>query len=300
MSAFLFQVPRLAARLTPFTVRPQCVGLFLLCALLLGTHAAAAAEATKPPPKPPTAAAIAARKADAAHYAACMAKIDTNAKDAFDDADSWVALSGSEAAKHCAAAALLKLGFPDEAAQRLQTLARTSNQDNVTRAHMLAQAGEAWTEAKNWEQANAAQSAALGLAPKDIDLWIGRARTRALAQNYGLAVDDLNAALKLAPANPDVLVLRASAYRYMDALDLALEDLNTVLKDSPDNPAAHLERGIVYRLKNQPNAARADWAAALRVLPEDAPMIEDIRRNIELLEFPEPTAPPAPASATKP
>ena len=40
----------------------------------------------------------------------------------------------------------------------------------------------------------------------------------------------------------------------------------------------------------QPAKARADWAAALAELPEDAPLLDDVRRNIELLEFPEPEA----------
>jgi len=40
----------------------------------------------------------------------------------------------------------------------------------------------------------------------------------------------------------------------------------------------------------QPDQARADWREALLSAPEDSPMIEDIRRNIELLEFPDPAA----------
>lgn len=233
----------------------------------------------------PTPAAIAARKADAERYAKCMAQVETAPKDAFDAADAWAALGGGEPAKHCAAAALLKLGFPEDAANRLLALAKSTSRDDDVRAHMLDQAGLAWAEAKQWEQANAAQSEALKLAPKAADLWISRARTRARALNYGLAVDDLTEALKLAPGDVEALTLRGSAYRYMDALDLARQDLDAALKREPANPEARLESGIVHRLQGQPDRARRDWREALLAAPEDAPIVEDIRRNIELLEL---------------
>jgi len=276
MSLSLF--PRRAASVALLFAAAQCIVF-------------PAVAADTPQAKPPTAAAVAARKADAAHYAACMAKIDKSAKDAFDDADSWAALGGGEPAKHCAAAALLKLGFAADAAERLEALARKSSQDDATRAAMWAQAAEAWSEAKDLARAHAAQSEAIRIAPKDVDLWIGRARIRALAQNYGLAVDDLNEALKRRPGSVEALVMRASAYRYLDALDLSLQDLDAALKAEPDNPQAHLERGIVHRLQKHPDLARADWRAALLALPEDSPLLEEVRRNIELLEFPPPATP---------
>lgn len=286
MSLSLF--PRRAVRLALLFAALQCAAVSAL-----------AADAAKPQGKPPTPGAIAARKADAARYAACMAKIDVSAKDAFDDADSWVALGGGEPAKHCAAAALLKMGFATEAAERLQEMARQSRQDDDTRAGILEQAARAWIEAKNWDAANAAQSAAIQLSPKSADLWLGRARIRARAQNYGLTVDDATEALKLTPRNVEALVTRGSAYRFLDALDLALQDLDAAVKIAPADPAARLERGIVHRLMKKPAKARADWAAALAELPEDAPLLDDVRRNIELLEFPE-TEAEKPATPAKP
>ncbi len=263
----------------------RCAAQSAAVALLL-TGAAAAATPV------PTPGAIAARKADAARYAACMEQVETSPKEAFDAADSWVALGGGEPAKHCAAAALLKIGFPVDAAERLEALAKASAQDDDVRAHILDQAGQAWAEAKRWDDANRTQTAALKLAPKAVDLWISRARTRAKAENWGLAVDDLTEALKRDPKNAEALTLRGSAYRYLDALDLAIEDLNQAVGLAPADPSARLERGIVHRLRGEPDKARRDWAEGLLAAPEDAPIVEDIRRNIELLEFPE-TATPA-------
>ncbi len=283
--------PRRAARLALLSAVAQCAVLFAV--------PAQAADAEKPQGKPPTPAAMAARKADAAHYAACMARIDVNAKDAFDDADSWVALGGGTPAKHCAAAALLKMGFATEAATRLQDMAQQGHQDDDVSAGLLEQAARAWADAKNWDNANGAISAAIRLTPKNAALWLSRARIRARAQNYGLAVDDATEALKLAPKSVEARVVRGSAYRFLDALDLALQDLDAAVKGAPADPAARLERGIVHRLLKQANAARADWAAALAALPEDSPMAEDVRRNIELLEFPEPAA-ESPAAPAKP
>lgn len=258
-------------------------------ALLAAFGAWGAAQAAEP-----TAAALAARKADAERYAKCMNQVETSPKDAFDAADAWTALGGGEPAKHCAAAALLKLGFPAEAAERLEALAKSTTRDDDVRAHMLDQAGQAWAEAKEWDKAHADQSAALKLAPDAADLWISRARTRARAQNWGLAVDDLTEALKRDPKSAEALTLRASAYRYLDALDLARDDLDAALKLEPANPEARLESGIVHRLQGKPDRARRDWRDALLAAPEDAPIVEDIRRNIELLELGEPPIPAKP------
>jgi regulator of sirC expression with transglutaminase-like and TPR domain len=275
--------------LSRFPYRTLRVALLFAAAqcAVLSAGSALAADAAKAPGKPPTAAAVAARKADAERYAACMAKIDVSAKDAFDDADSWAALGGGAPAKHCAAAALLKMGFAEDAATRLQDLAMQGHQDDEISAGLLEQAARAWVEAKNWDNANGAVSAALRLTPKNAALWLSRARIRARAQNYGLAVDDATEALKLAPKSVEARVVRGSAYRFLDALDLALADLDAAVKLSPADPSARLERGIVHRLMKHPDLARADWAAALAALPEDSPMVEDVRRNIELLEFPE-------------
>lgn len=288
MSGFLFGMGELRVKSVVALSARRAQSMALVLAAMLGSvDLAAAATAAKPEPTP---AAVAARKADAARYAACMQKIETNAKEAFDLADSWAAMGGGNPAKHCAAAALLKIGLAVDAAERLEALAKSGGQDDDMRAKMLDQAGQAWAEAKQWDRANAAQSAALELAPKAVDLWISRARTRALALNYGLAVDDLNQALKRDPKNVEALVLRGSAYRFLDAPDLALEDLDAAVKLDPANPSARLERGILHRLMKHPDLARADWREALIAAPEDAPIVEDIRRNIELLEFPDPAA----------
>lgn len=285
MSGFLFGkgVRSVVAFSAP---RAQCAAAALAAMIACG-DVAGAAQAPKPEPTP---AATAARKADAARYADCMQKVETSPKEAFDLADAWAAMGGGEPAKHCSAAALLKLGLATDAAERLEALAKASAQEDDIRAHMLDQAGQAWAEAKNWDRANAAQSAALALAPKSVDLWVSRARTRAQALNYGLAVDDLNQALKRDPKNVEALVLRGSAYRFLDAQDLALADLDAAVKLDPTNPSARLERGILHRLMKHPALAREDWREALLNAPDDAPIIEDIRRNIELLELPDPAA----------
>jgi len=258
-----------------------------LSAPLSSAHAATA-KSTAKKPAVLSPAAIAELKASAARYERCMATIDKNAQDAFDLADSWITLGGGEAAKHCAAAALLAQGLATDAAQRLEDLAKSSVQDDAFRADIYAQAGEAWTKAKNWDKANAVQSAAITLAPKNLVHWINRARTRALAENYGLAVDDLTHVLEKAPKNTEALILRASAYRFMDASDLAMDDINAALTIAPKNPEALLERGILYRLANQADKARHDWITALLLVEEKSETAQTIRRNIELLEFPEP------------
>lgn len=233
----------------------------------------------------------------AKRYADCMAMIDRFPRKAFDTADGWLLRGGGDPARHCAAAALLALGFAEDAAQRLETLAMTSVQDDGFRAAIYQQAGTAWTEAKNLDKAAAMQSAAITLAPDRLDYWVDRARTLALAQNYGLAVDDLNHVLDADAKQVEARILRGSAYRYLDAFDLAREDIDTVLTVEPKNPQALLESGILYRLAGDNNKARQAWVQALLQVEENSDLAAEVRRNIELLEFPAPDEAPSQPTA---
>ena len=208
------------------------------------------------------------RARERAHYAACMAQVESRPKAAFDDATAWEGLSGGYPARHCALAALVALGHYGEAAQGLEKLADRVNADAAFKAKLLVQAARAWIAANDAPRARAVADAALGLTPDAADALLVRARALALLGAYWEATDDLNRVLSADPTDAEALVLRGAAYRQLDANDLALDDLNRALALAPTHPEGLLERGITHRLRGNKGAARADWRTLLSAHPE--------------------------------
>ena len=141
-------------------------------------------------------------------YQNCMILARDAPADGLESAMSWAARDGGDGARHCAAVALIELGQYREAAQRLERLAADlrdpdlrETENTVLSLGVLVQAGQAWILAGDTTRAHAVQSAALDIAPDDVELLLDRAITRATAKNYRAAVDDLSRARRLAPGH---------------------------------------------------------------------------------------------------
>lgn len=206
-----------------------------------------------------------------------LAKKDPDA--ALEAALAWQNMNGGNAARHCAAVALFNLGQFSQAAKRFQAAAEAMDgASKAERAAMLAQVGTAWFRAEQLEQAFAAQSAALKLAPKDPEILIDRAMTLGAAKNYWEAIDDLNRVIKTDPNRIEALILRASAYRYVDAMPLAQEDAAAAFRLAPERPEVLLEFGILKRLAGDSGGARRAWLDLIR-LHEEIPAADAARRG---------------------
>ena len=219
-------------------------------------------------------------------YQACMILARAAPADGLESAMSWAARDGGDGARHCAAVALIELGQFREAAQRLERLAADlrAAENTALSLEVLVQAGQAWNLAGDTPRALDVQTAALDIAPDNVELLLDRAITRATAKNYREAVDDLTRALDLAPGRPDLLALRAGAYRALDALDLAQADIKRALARAPDNPDALLERGHLRRLAGDAAGARGDWLRVI-ALAEGTPTAEAARANLAGLDI---------------
>lgn len=256
--------------------RPSLLPYALALGLLLPAAPAARAQSDTGDP---------AREQQERDYQDCMILARAAPADGFGSAMSWAALGGGDGARHCAAVALIGLGQHREAAQRLERLAadlRAAGNERLS-LEVLVQAGQAWTLAGDATRALALQSAALEIAPSNVELLLDRAITLASAKNYWEAVDDLNRAIELAPGRPDLLTLRASAYRYLDARDLAGEDIALALTHAPNDPDALLERGMLRRLAGDEAGARADWLRVIG-LAEGTPTASTARANLAKLD----------------
>jgi len=259
----------------------------LLCALWTG--AASAQQAAPASDEPET-----REAAQAKAYADCMSLARSDPDKAMGVAAKWEREGGDEAARHCAAVALLNAGQYTEAARRLEALAATTQRPGkVLKAELYAQAGQAWLIAGDAERALAVQSKALEIRGGNPELLIDRAITLASLGKYWEAIDDLNAVIDIDSGRIDALIFRATAWRKLENLDLALDDIGRVIALAPTQADALLERGIIRRLKGEEDAARADWRRVVEVAP-DSLAAQAARENLS-----PPEAAPAAASKAK-
>lgn len=222
--------------------------------------------------------------AEAQAYRDCIALAQKDPAAAYEQASAWGSQGGGDPARHCGAVALIQLGHFEEAGRRLEDLAQTMKTEELRlRIEALAQAAQAWALAGKEERAFAAQTAALKLAPDNLELLIDRSIVLATAKNYRAALLDLDRAYKLAPQRPDVLVFRATVHRYLDSSEAALRDIQSAIRLDPNLPEAYLERGILKRLQGDRNGARRDWVKVLE-LGSDSPAADAARVNLELLD----------------
>lgn len=203
-------------------------------------------------------------------YAECMALARSNPEQGFDEAVTWEALGGGNAARHCTAVALSGLGEYAEAARRLEFLGQNLKADIAVRIDLLAQAAQAWILAGATGRAESILTAAIALQPNASPLYVDRAQATAAAGRYGDAAADLDRALDIYPDDADALTLRASARRHLGNVDSALLDAEEALQLVPDHTGALLERGILHRLMGNLASARRDWIRIL-VLDPDGP-----------------------------
>ena len=219
----------------------------------------------------------------AQQYKHCIALARNSPAEGWQEALAWASLGGGEPAHHCAAVAMIGMRQFDEAAIRLENLARDSEAAARIRAGMLAQAGQAWLLAKQPDRAYAAQTKALELVPGAPDLLVDRAQSQAEEKNFAGALEDLNEALAAAPDRVDALTFRATAKRHLDDLEGARADVKAALSIDDHYQDAWLEDGILKRLADDAAGARASWEKLLALAPQ-SDAAETARRDLELLD----------------
>lgn len=197
-------------------------------------------------------------KTETERHKACIARIDSDAKGAYEEALAWMTSSGDRpAARHCAALALIELGHPEEGAARLEELANATDAGTLeARSIYLAQSGNAWLLAKKPEAAVVTLTNAIKLRPQDNELRKDRARAYMILKKWDDAGDDLNKANELSPGDAETWRLRAVTLKEMGRLDEAWDDIQTALKAAPKDVETIVVRGDIreaMRAKGMPD-----------------------------------------------
>jgi len=233
----------------------------------------------------------------ARRYAECMQQARREPLKALPIAEKWKAEGGGLGARHCVAIAMFEAGKYVPAATQLEALERDMGSERPgLRGELLAQAGQAWMEANQAENAAAVQSRALDLKPQDVELWIDRGLSFAAMRAWPRAISDFDRALRIEPNKVEVLVLRAAAWRNAGDPAKALGDADRALKLAPDHSEALLERGFAVLARGERQAATAEFAKVLKLVPAGS---EQARRAEAGLRGEQPAA-EAPAASRPP
>lgn len=212
-------------------------------------------------------------------YTECMSLARRDPLRALPAAEKWMADGGGMGARHCVALAMFESGKYVQAATQFEAMARDMGHDRAgLRAELWAQAGQAWMEAGQAENAAAAQSRAIDLKAGDAELWVDRGLSYAAMRAWPRAISDFDRALALRPGNVEVLVLRAAAWRNSGDPAKALADAERALQLAKDHSEALLERGFARLARGERQAANADFKRVLGMVPPGS----DVGRRAEL------------------
>lgn len=181
-----------------------------------------------------------------AKHKECLERIAIDSELAFEEAMIWQDDGGGRRAKHCVAMALFARGHEDEAANRLDTLAKASDGGTPgMRADFYSEAANFWLVAKKPDKAYQSATDGLALKADHLDLRISRARAYAMSGFYEYAEIDLNGVLSYDPKHAGALRYRADARLQQGRLSEAKTDIENSLAYDPTVVETALLRGQI-------------------------------------------------------
>jgi tetratricopeptide (TPR) repeat protein len=230
-------------------------------------------------------------------YTQCMQLARQEPLKALPVAEKWMAEGGELGARHCVAIAMFESGRYVQAARQLEAMASDMGMERPgIRAELLVQAGQAWTEAGQPEDAARAQSKALALKSDDPDMWVDRGLSYAALRQWPRAISDFEHSLQLRAGSVETRVLLAAAWRNAGDPVRALTEAERALRSSPDHSGALLEHGFALVARGDRTAANADFNRVLKLVPGT----DEAKRAEAGLRGELPTAPAASRPETAP
>jgi len=176
----------------------------------------------------------------------CLERIAEDNELAYEEAMIWQDEGGGRRAKHCVAMSLYALGHEEEAANRLDSLAKASDGGtNLMRADFYAEAANFWLVANNSNKAYQSATEGLKLRKDHTDLRIARARAYALMERYDWSEIDLTSVLAFEPKHAGALRYRADAKFKQGRLSEAKSDIEKSLTADPTQVETALLRGQI-------------------------------------------------------
>lgn len=195
-------------------------------------------------------ASVEARVDEQKRLEACIARINKDPSEAYEDGLAWVYEGGRPFARQCTALALIELGHADEGAIQLEELANAENGGSIgQRLIYLTQAGNAWILAGAFEAAIVTLENAIRLSPHDPQLRADRAAALIGLERWAEASDDLDRALQAVPGDLNILKMRAETRLHLEDLDGAERDVLSAMAIDGTDIQTLLLRGRVREAK---------------------------------------------------
>ena len=216
-------------------------------------------------------------------YDICLDLVASDPARAEAEAAHWAEFTGSPAARHCHALALVALGAERRGARALADLGVEAGElPAEVRAAMLTHAAELWLGMGEAEAGLAAMEQSLRLV-NDAAAHTLRARLLAETGAWSRALGALDQALGLAPPTAERAALRAGAKRHLGRLTDARADALWAVELDPAEPLAHLELGAAEAAMGRQTAARKALLAAIEADPQ-GPESAIARARLQALE----------------
>ena len=181
-----------------------------------------------------------------ARHESCLERIAEDQPLALEEAMIWRDQGGGRRARHCEAMALFALGYPGEAASRLDGLAEGGDGGSEShRINFRMEAADLWIAAGDASRAHASATAGLDMDERHAGLRIARARAYALSGRYDYAETDLSTVLAYHPRHAEALRYRADARLNQSRLSGAKDDIERSLQIDLTSVDSALLRGRI-------------------------------------------------------
>lgn len=181
-----------------------------------------------------------------AKHKSCLEHIAKDNEQAFEEAMIWQDDGGGRRAKHCVAMALFALGHEDEAAHRLEALAKAPDGGTpAMRADFYAEASNFWLLAGDANNALRSTGEGLKISEQHVELRIAHARALAMAKNYEAAEEHLSYIVAQNPQNAAARRYLADMHFRQDDLDKAKLLIETAVNIDPTSVETALLRGRI-------------------------------------------------------
>lgn len=180
----------------------------------------------------------------------CLELIETDPEAAYEMSLAWLYEGNRPGARECKASSMITLGYFEEGALQLETLANAPDAGSTEdRAHHWAKAGNAWLQGGFADEAILAFNNAFKLNSEDFNLHTYRAQAYIQTEDWERAEDDLNIAISNQPGDLASYILRATARSELGRYDDALLDIDQARAIEPENIDVLVLRGDIREAK---------------------------------------------------
>ncbi len=189
--------------------------------------------------------------AEQVRFSACLDRVERDADDALEEAQTWRMQGGGWPARHCEALSLIALGEMEVGAAILDDLAIIPRPGNsqATRLAQLVAAGEAWSRAGRSEEAVASYSTGLTLAPENPHLLIARAKANLDLGDWQALNRDAEILVDTAPYLAESWSMRAQARLEGGDREAALADIEEARMRAPEDIDILVLRGRILEAR---------------------------------------------------